>query len=695
MKTVHKQFVQRPTVLALSLLAAFGSAYAEVEDLVRPDSSVSVGVISASGNQKDRAILGQYDGLRQDSAGVLLDLDINKRDDDTGTWTQVQGRNLGLDNRELKASYVQQGVWYVSGSYDAITHDDPRTLVSGTGAEQNLRTKREAFGLATGQWITPRVLFELDFKNEQKTGARLNGLGIACGVYSSEYNVCGLAAGTAAMLAGTTGGMLLVPEPIDATTNQIDARLSYSGEKLKLHGGYYGSFYSTNVGYFSSGVTGGLVNPDGTPNASANLLSQLNNQAHQFYVDGIYAFTPSTRANFKLAMGLWHEVGALGGYTRAQRQRCTDALAQVGLSLRPMPKLSLTANVRYEDKEDGTPQYVYSVVTNASGAGSYKNILHSSNKLGGKLEASYLFPHNYQGTLGVDYQEVHRDRPVSTALVDGLSGLREDTKETTYRAEVRRGMSETLNASVGYSHAKREGSSWLSLGAGFPAVADSVIYAANGAFPFTLQDRTRDKIRLAADWSPSESLSVQFNLENGKDSYRAPTLAGLKDSDVQSYGVDAAWKLSEKWKITGYWNQGKQTQNVSHAGYLAELNNTTNSLALGFVGTPAANYEVGANLSYLKDNMQYQQSLSSGLPLVGGALPDVNYRATGLNLFAKRTLEKNASVRVDLVHQRAELDDWAWGYNGVPFTYSDNASVTQQPRQSVTYLGVTYVYWMK
>ena len=33
-----------------------------------------------------------------------------------------------------------------------------------------------------------------------------------------------------------------------------------------------------------------------------------------------------------VAMGLWNEVGALGGYSRAQRQRCTDALAQVGLS---------------------------------------------------------------------------------------------------------------------------------------------------------------------------------------------------------------------------------------------------------------------------------------------------------------------------------------------------------------------------
>ena len=126
MKTTHKPLIQRPTVLALSLLAAFGSVYAEgVDDLVRPDSSVSVGVLHASGSPKDRAIQGQYDGLRQDSTGLPIDLNINKRDDEAGIWTQVQGHNLGLDNRDIKGAYVKQGDWQVSGSFDAITHNDP------------------------------------------------------------------------------------------------------------------------------------------------------------------------------------------------------------------------------------------------------------------------------------------------------------------------------------------------------------------------------------------------------------------------------------------------------------------------------------------------------------------------------------------------------------------------------------------
>jgi MtrB/PioB family decaheme-associated outer membrane protein len=720
MKTVKKQLLQRRTILSLSLLTAFGSAFAQddgIKALVSPDSSISVGVAGVSGSSSDKALFGQYNDLRDRNAGVLLDIDINKRDDATGTWILLQGRDLGLDTRELNGAYVKQGDWHVSGAYNAIVRNDPRTLVTGAGNELNLSTKRESVGLAGGKWITPRLLFELDFKNEDKTGARLNGQGVACGVYSSAYNVCGLAAGTGAMLAGTTGGMLLVPEPVNSTIKQIDARLSYSGQNLKLHGGYYGSFYSNGNGSFSSGVSGNLFNPDGsTLNTGAlpgstllGLLQQPvalapDNQAHQFYVDGVYSFTPTTRANFKVArthatqdadfvaMGLIGPVGVsnLGAVV-------DTTLAQIGLSARPMSKLSLLANVRYEDKEDQTPLANYNVTgpNQANVVASYTNNPRSSNKLNGKLEASYQFPHNYHGTFGLDYQEVHRDRPVSTALIDGLSGLREDTRETSYRAEVRRGMSETLNASLGYTHSKREGSSWLSLGAGFPAVADSVIYNAYGAFPFTLEDRTRDKVRASADWSPTKDLSLQFMVESGKDSYSAPSEQGLRDTDVYSYGVDATWKLSSKWKLAGYWNQGKQTQNVNHAGYLAELNTATDSLSLGAVGTPVKDYEVGANLSYMKDSNRYPLQLSSGLPLVGGGLPDVNYSVYRLNLFAKRSMEKNASLRVDLMHQRAELDDWGWGYNGVPFTYSDNGSVTQQARQNVTYLGVTYIYLMK
>jgi hypothetical protein len=330
-----------------------------------------------------------------------------------------------------------------------------------------------------------------------------------------------------------------------------------------------------------------------------------------------------------------------------------------------------------------------------AGGKTYTNTPTSFTKLNGKLEASYQLPDNYRATLGVDYQSMHRNAPVSSALVDGVTALRADTREVGYRAELQRSMSETLNARLSLNHSERVGSSWLSLSAGYPAVSDSVVYNANGVFPTTLEDRLRDKVRISADWAPLENLSVQFMLEDGKDSFSAPTEQGLRDTGMRSYGIDLAWKVSDKWRLTGYWNQGNQTLHVNHVGYLAELVNDSDSVSIGFVGNPSGQYEVGANISYLNDRNRYNHSLASGAAWYGGGFADVNYRVTNLKVFGKYAMEKNADIRLDLVHQSANLGEWTWANNGTSFAYSDNATVSMQPNQDVTFVGISYIYKMK
>ena len=44
------------------------------------------------------------------------------------------------------------------------------------------------------------------------------------------------------------------------------------------------------------------------------------------------------------------------------------------------------------------------------------------------------------------------------------------------------------------------------------------------------------------------------------------------------------------------------------------------------------------------------------------------------------------------MHQRSTWTDWSFGYNGVPFRYSDGTTLSQQPRQNVTFVGMRYVY---
>lgn len=725
----------RRKLLALSLLAVFAPAHAsdEVDALVKPDSSIAVGIGGVTGGNKDRALFGQYNGLRGDGGHLLLDFDYIKRDDESGAWKILQGRNLGLDNRELGASYIKQGDWKASAEFNEITRHDPRSVntgmanpgsttpgisslaAPGRGFDLNLDLQRQGITLSTEKWFTPNLHFEASFKNEDKDGARLSGRGIACGVFAFSRNTCGAAAGM--LLPSTNTALLMLPEPINTTTRQFEAKLNYAGDKLMLSGGYYGSFFSNANGSLNPTINGNLWNSNGTllaaPDATLRGFLQQpmalppDNQAHQFSLTGNYAFAPNTRATFKLAYthatqdrdytasGL---TGAPAGLANLGGE-VNSTLAQLGLTAKPMAKLSLLANLRYEDKNDKTPLAMYNLTGLATNpANFYTNSQFSSKKLTGKVEANYQLQNDYRAVIGIDYQSIQRDRPVNTTVIDGLSALREDTRELGYRAELRHIFSETFNGGMSVVSSKREGSNWLSVapGAGFAALADTAIYNRYGAFPMTLEDRSRDKFKASANWSPIESLSLQFMVEDGKDTYTAPTEKGLRDTGMRAYGVDAAWKLSDAWKFTGYWSRGRQMLHIDHAtGYLAELENFNTNSGVGVLGKYSAKLEVGADLSYLNDNNRYQQSMSNGVALLGGGLPDVKYRLTSLKFFGKYALEKDADIRIDLVHQRAKLEEWTWGYNGIPFAYSDNSSVSLQPNQNVTYLGAAYIYRLK
>ena len=78
-----------------------------------------------------------------------------------------------------------------------------------------------------------------------------------------------------------------------------------------------------------------------------------------------------------------------------------------------------------------------------------------------------------------------------------------------------------------------------------------------------------------------------------------------------------------------------------------------------------------------------------------GGLPDIVFRQSTLKLFIKADLDKRSSARIDLVHHRSRLNDWGWSYNGVPFAYSDGATLWQQPNQHVTVMAVSYTYQWK
>lgn len=728
------------TIIGAAVAGAFAPAFAqdalpEPGALAKPESYASAGVGLSTGDSRDRAIFGQYNGLRERRANLLLDLEYVDRNDANGQWTTLRGRDLGLETPELGFSVQRQGDWRLSGEYSQIVHREIRTINTGmigagstnpsvvrisppgSGSDLNFEMKRRALGLSGDKWISAGLQFEVSFKNEDKDGTRLWGRGYDCAAF-----VCT----TTQNAANTRWALLMIPEPVNFNTKQIDARMNFTGEKLFVSTGYYGSFFKNANGNVTPSVPNQLNGPTGlladlNPAAAGGTSLQgvlqtpmalpPDNQAHQFYVTGNYAWTPKTRSTFKLAYTHatqdedYNQMGFTGAPTVLRSNLggvLNTTLIQAGLTSRPMDKLSLLGNVRYEKKEDKTPIDLYNVNNTAR----WNNSHISNRKFASKLEAGYRLPMDVRATVGFDYESIKRELPdPNTVTVGGLSGLRGETEEKTYRAELRRSISETITGAIGVSHAERTGSDWYSL-ANIPAqgvvyggtYSYDQIYSRTNTFPFQLADRKRNKVKASADWQPLERLALQLVGEVGADTYNPPSENGLRKGDMRLLSADLSYTLSETWKFTSYGSIGNQNmREADRPNYVADTKNRTTALGLGVIGRPTGVLEVGANASYVRDVTTYTlspdfASTANNIAQNAIGLPDAMFSETRYGVFTRYSFTKQSDVRFDVMRVISRLEEWSWGYNGVPFVYSDGTTVSMNPRQQVTLLSVRYVF---
>ena len=128
------------TAIAAALLTMFSPAYGQSEmaartdelrqDLATPESRIALGLGALSGAGRR---FGQYNGLHKDGAYGLFDLDLVGRDEASGTWLKLKGRNLGLDNRELRFDHEQQGRW--AYYFGVSQFKDREPLIVNTGLQ--------------------------------------------------------------------------------------------------------------------------------------------------------------------------------------------------------------------------------------------------------------------------------------------------------------------------------------------------------------------------------------------------------------------------------------------------------------------------------------------------------------------------------------------------------------------------------
>ncbi len=673
----------RLSAIAVAVLVSLPALAAEDNAAtgLRGTASIGLGYADDDGRR-----FGQYNGINEKGAYGLLDLDLVKRDDATGTWLKFYGRNLGLDSRQLRFDHNRQGNWGYFVEYSQIPRYEPfnvTTAVQGittpnltipaatAGTPFDLKTRRDALGLGFDKIFTKEWDLKVRFRSENKDGARLFARGNTGGAGFGNFD--------------------FAPEPINSTTRQIEAIIGYTGEKLQLSGGYYGTMYNNQ--HNGINLTGGssTITPVALP---------PDNSSHQFYLSGGYGFTPTTRATFKLSHAnakqddAFLPVPVSPGIGTNLQGKVENTLAQVGVTSRPVPKLTLRADLKYDDRDDKTPILNYN--PGASGTFDGLNEPRSIRTTKGLIEASYLLPRGFRITGGLDEEEKKRN----TSAVRAVS-FRDTTEETSYRVELRRSMSETVTGAISYVHSDRDGSPF------YNNLLQSGAQGSNLIAPLHLADRTRDKVRLSVNWMPSDPLSIQFFVDEARDDYngRDGSNLGPRKGKARNYSVDAAYHFSNAWQGNAWynWNDIRADQATCESATTAgvcpstaadpiwstALRNTSDSFGVGVRGKPNGRFELGGDLSYSSITDSYiQQAATPSTSTVPAALPEVSTKLTRLNLFAKYVLQKNSGIRFDYIHDRFSTNDWTW----TTWQYADGTVISQDPVQKVNFFGVSYYH---
>ncbi len=412
----NRGFAVKASVLAveaaLLALAAVSAARAAdgddaVRELTQPTNTVNLGIGYVT---QDSFKFGQYNGLFDNGPYAIFDVDWRgggTYDSDSAVRWRLFGTNLGLDTRSAGIEYGEQGKFRFFLGYDELRanySDTFQTPYLGWGTNTvslpanwvrpvvpqvsatagNFRGLSPTTGLApalTNGVLTPPTAGQVNtvgtvlandvpaFQDANLDTIRKTASGgfsydidpnWRVVVSASQMNQTGLK--PLNMISLTSGTFsATIPNLIDQTTNQYNASLAYTGEKLYGQLTYYGSYFDNHVQ--SMTFENGFV-----PGTFATMSTAPSNEFNQFGLKGGYNFTPTT----KLVVGASYArntqnqaylsdptdlpvgtpVSSLDGLVVS-----TQAFAR--LSAKPMKDLSVNVGYRYDDRDNQTPVNIY------------------------------------------------------------------------------------------------------------------------------------------------------------------------------------------------------------------------------------------------------------------------------------------------------------------------------------------------
>jgi len=687
---------------------------------------------------------GEYSGLTDDGVYGILNFSIHKHnpyDSGNANYLDVTGRNLGLDSREFHFEMGEQGNYKLFLDYNQIpknNSDSGQTIFQGVGSSYltlpggwtlsggggntaglpsleaslhpvDIETERKRFDVGMGKVLNSNWSFKLKYRHEEKDGTKTIG-----GVM------------------GNSGGnprSVILPEPVDYTTEQVDAVLSYSDKKAQFQIAYYGSLFRDGNSSLTWQNPYGAINGwDSSAGFAAGGLGSLStppdNEFHQVSVLGGYNLSDRTRVTADLALGKMTQDDSFLPYsanptlaasvTQPLPQDSLDGeiettLFNLRINSRPSANFYWKASYRYDDRDNKTHhnEYVYiggdttDQDTSVTSSRRRFNEPYSRTDHVYRADAGYKVAKNTDLTAGLERQDI--DRTYTE---------REEATEDTFRLGLKSRFGNGMTGGVRYQRSERDGSTYYgeepflsSYSPAYTATVPGMWENHPDLRKFYLADRTRDKATVFGNVMLSEMWSFGFNANYLNDDYKESE-KGLTESKTTSFNIDTTFMPMEGTSLYAFYSHEKMsadqdgrafsgTAKLAQAAdpnrdWSAAHDDRVDTVGFGLKRILNDRWDVGADYVYAKTKSDVD--VTTGSALSSEPLPTATTRLNSLGLYANYKWKKNLTLKVQYVYEDYKSEDWA--LDGVdPNTLANVITLGEDsPDYTVHLIGVSVSY---
>ena len=644
-----------------------GKSLTEEGDLIVPEEIVSKPILNRMelgiGYVSDDAYkFGRYNGLQEEGPFLIGNIDVEEFYEDGRFWN-IHATNLGLDSRYLRLEGGVQGSYKFFLEYDELPNyknntvkspfigigGDNLTLPSGFDINTNLDSNLNAFELETrrkraevGAMFIPaeRWQFDVDFSHENKQGVDATGAAIANGPN---------------MVVGNAT-ISTLPEPIDQDTDIVNATLRYAGDGGQVDLKYQMSIFNNN----NNSLT--WQDPFNTA-ASGSMSLAPDNEFHQLSLTGGYTLPYKSRLTGLISMGRMTQNQNYLPYTvnnnatpSALPQTSLDGEvwltnAQLKLTSRPLDKLRLNAELRYNERDNKTSSATYDYVVldshNSPNASTNRPISYKNSRF--NLDANYRFNAISSLRGGYKYNEMKRSY---------TDAERDKTEENTLFAKWKIKAHSTVDVALFVEESKRDGSDYNSLVNENPALRK-----------YYLADRDRSKVGGSIDYMATDKLFLSARVDYNQDDY-SDSVIGLTEATQPVYTVDFSYTPRHNITTYGYYtyetiesSQAGSAAGTTTADWQADFEDAFDTIGIGAKWTDLGKWDLGADIVLSRSNGSSQMK-DLAAPGTEGQYPDTRTELTSIKLWTDYNYSKQLVYKVGLWFEEYSADNWA--IDGIP-----------------------------